>query len=150
MRQTADRPIAAQHVERTYFRNSLLACRGLDGVPDEVVVAVLNSCLICLFYRVTVQESAQKAFPQVKIKYLHQLPVFDGYSLDRPAEGDPDSSAQSRIVSLVHQLSTRCRRGSCLDDEQETGISLERLILQLYGLPPDIAPALWERTYGTA
>src|SRR5262249_41649273 len=31
IRQTADRPIAARHVGRTYFRNSLLACGGVRG-----------------------------------------------------------------------------------------------------------------------
>jgi len=77
LRQTADRPIAALHREPTYFRNSVLACRGLPGVPDALVVAWLNSSLVTRFHRAMVRESGQRAFPQVKVGHLRQLPWPD-------------------------------------------------------------------------
>ena len=75
LRQTAPRPICALHKEPTYFRNSVLACRGLAGTPHEAVVAWLNSTAVGYFHMKKTREANQKAFPQVKIKHLRALPV---------------------------------------------------------------------------
>ncbi|HMP59113.1 MAG TPA: N-6 DNA methylase, partial [Gemmatales bacterium] len=48
LRQTASRPLAARHRGRGHFRNSLLACWGVEAVPDAVVVAILNSALMAV------------------------------------------------------------------------------------------------------
>lgn len=83
IRQTATRPIACIHTAPTYFRNSVLACRGLDGLPHEVVVAWLNSTAIGFFHCSKVREANQRAFPQVKVKHLRALPLppFDNTTI---------------------------------------------------------------------
>jgi hypothetical protein len=147
LRQTADRPIATRHMNPTYFRNTLLACRGLNGVPDEVVVAVLNSCLMCLIYRSQVRESGQRAFPQVKIRYLHELPLF---ATDRLHEPAGDVTVGDRLVELVHEVEAVVAGGVAFESESTIGLGIEELVLQLYGLPPQLADDLWRETYGSA
>ena len=75
LRQTADRPIAALHTEPTYFRNSVLACFGIEGWPHEVTVSWLNSSVIADYHRTRVREAGQAAFPQLKLKHLRDLPM---------------------------------------------------------------------------
>lgn len=75
LRQTAKRPIAAKHSEPTYFRNSIIACRGVSEVPVDAVVAWLNSSAVAVFHMTSVREANQKAFPQVKIRHLRDLPA---------------------------------------------------------------------------
>jgi hypothetical protein len=77
LRQTAARPIAALHTDPTYFRNSVLACFGLDGVDDARVVAWLNSTPIGWYHRTRIAESNQRTFPQVKLRHLRDLPLPD-------------------------------------------------------------------------
>ena len=75
LRQTADRPRAALHVEPTWFRNSLLACRGIEGLDDAVLVAFLNSELAAEVHRARFRDARQRTFPQVKISHLNELPL---------------------------------------------------------------------------
>ena len=75
LRQTASRPIAALHAEPGYFRNSVLACMGLPGLPHEVAVAWLNSSAVAHYHTAGVREASQLAFPQVKLKHLRDLPL---------------------------------------------------------------------------
>lgn len=75
LRQTAAHPIAALHIEPTYFRNSLLACRGLEGIPHLVTVAWLNSSIIAWYHVVRLREATQRSFPQLKIGHLRDLPL---------------------------------------------------------------------------
>lgn len=77
VRQTALRPIAAEHHEPTYFRNSALACMGIEGVPHSAVVEWLNSDVVGWYHRRMVRESNQRTFPQVKVKHLRDLPMPD-------------------------------------------------------------------------
>jgi SAM-dependent methyltransferase len=77
LRQTADRPIAALHTQPAYFRNSVLACRGLDGVDHALVVAWLNNSLTARYHRATVREAGQRSFPQLKVRHLRELPLPD-------------------------------------------------------------------------
>jgi hypothetical protein len=82
LRQTAARPMAALHSEPTYFRNSVLACYGIPGVRDELLVAWLNSSAVARFHQASVREAGQRTFPQLKIRHLRHLPMprFDAWS----------------------------------------------------------------------
>jgi hypothetical protein len=75
LRQTAHRPIAARHTSPTYFRNSVLACEGIEGVDDRALVALLNSSPVAFYHRHSQADSRQRAFPQVKVRHLASLPI---------------------------------------------------------------------------
>jgi len=75
LRQTASRPVAALHADATYFRNSVLACLGLPGLPHAVAVAWLNSSAVAHYHVAAVREASQISFPQVKLKHLRDLPL---------------------------------------------------------------------------
>jgi hypothetical protein len=75
LRQTAVRPVAALHVAPAYFRNSVLACHGIPGVDPALVVAWLNSSVVGWYHRARVRESRQRAFPQLKLRHLRDLPA---------------------------------------------------------------------------
>jgi len=74
VRQTADRPIAALHVDPGPFRNSLLACAPPEGLDPRFVLAVLNSDLAAAWHRARFRDARQRAFPQVKVHHLRSLP----------------------------------------------------------------------------
>ena len=73
LRQTADRPIAAQNPGLT-FRNSVLAGFGVPGLPIEVCLAILNSSTAARIHRALSFDAAQRTFPQVKIAHLRRFP----------------------------------------------------------------------------
>jgi hypothetical protein len=100
IRQTAAYPIVGPREHADYFRNSLLALYPpRDGTDVRYLVGLLNSRLIRHVYRRTVQESQQKAFPQVKVRSLRQLPIR---KIDL---GDPkDKLRHDRMVELVQQM----------------------------------------------
>ncbi|NQT85483.1 N-6 DNA methylase [bacterium] len=75
LRQTANRPIAARHVEPTYFRNSILACSGIAGTDDAELVALLNSSAVGFYHRHSQADGRQQTFPQVKVGHLASLPI---------------------------------------------------------------------------
>ena len=101
IRQTADCPIAARHRNETYFRNSLLACRGLPGVPETVVIAFLNSALYAWLHRAAAQDANQRAFPQVKVRHLHSLPGIPADGMNRLVDGRPIHDAIHSAVLEV-------------------------------------------------
>ena len=74
LRQTASRPIAAMHRQPTYFRNSVLACYGIEDIPNGSMVALLNSDLFGWLHLRNRRDAQQRAFPQVKIGHLSCLP----------------------------------------------------------------------------
>ena len=137
LRQTADRPIACRHVERTYFRNSVLACRGVPGVADEVIVAVLNSELIRQWYRADVQESGQRAFPQVKVRNLRRLPMFPTPTSDRIID------ELTRLVTAIEQQAPSVI---------EIGLrqEVEAIVCDLYRLPKELTEWLVDAVSGVA
>lgn len=112
LRQTAKRPVAAAHSNPTYFRNSVLACRGLPSVPLELVLAWLNSSAVGVFHMTKVREANQRVFPQVKVKHLRALPLPDW------------KIAQSLLSTNVKTLVSKAGQGdvSALD-ELDTAIS---------------------------
>ena len=138
VRQTADRPIAARHTERTYFRNSLLACGGVGGVPDTVVVAFLNSALYAWLHRKAAMDANQKAFPQVKIRHLQSLPAIPVEALSRSTSGGRVSDLMDVVVQ---ELETITRD----DEERRTDrlLTLERYVLEAFDLPAEAATLLW-------
>jgi hypothetical protein len=124
LRQTSDRPIAARHVDPTYFRNSVLACAGLPDVPVEVTLAVLNSELIARWYRSRFGDANQRSFPQIKIRNLQQLPMFDrAVSVD----------VAEVIVERVRSIEEAARAGnvSAVDGLRA---EVEALVCRLYGV----------------
>ena len=133
IRQTARRPIAARHTEATYFRNSLLACAGLDGAPVEIVLAILHSEMIATFYRLQTSDSTQRAFPQVKIKHLRDLPLFERERLTLP--GDSSQTLEAFIKAKVEGLESDAVLREDYEQRGETWEELELAVLRLYNLP---------------
>jgi SAM-dependent methyltransferase len=74
LRQTADRPLAALHVQPGFFRNSLLACWPPAALDPAFVIAVLNSPILAAWHRARFADARQRAFPQVKVQHLRALP----------------------------------------------------------------------------
>ncbi|MDH3592910.1 MAG: methyltransferase domain-containing protein, partial [Planctomycetota bacterium] len=95
IRQTASRPIAALHRDPTFFRNSVLACRGIAGVAPELIVAWLNSSAVAWYHRTRVAEASQRAFPQVKLRHLRDLPM--------PDWTDPPEDLLKKVRSLTRR-----------------------------------------------
>jgi len=99
IRQTAAFPIVGPRQHADYFRNSLLALYAHEEMDARYLVGLLNSRLLRFVYGRLVQESAQKAFPQVKVRSLRALPI-------RPIKADdpPDQKRHNRMVALVQQM----------------------------------------------
>lgn len=113
LRQTGDRPIAARHVDPAYFRNSILACAGLPDVSVEVLLAVLNSDLIAGWYRARFCDSTQRSFPQIKVRNLQAMPIFDPCEMESTfaeivdlvrVREQLDCAVNDRIEELVRHL----------------------------------------------
>jgi len=102
LRQTASHPIAALHSKPTYFRNSVLACRGLPDVDDAVLVAWLNHPWIAAYHRAKVREAGQRAFPQLKMRHLRDLPL--PHLAQAPVRELADAVAREGRVELVQEL----------------------------------------------
>jgi len=139
VRQTADRPIAAQHRGPTFFRNSLLACAGMPGVPNAVMVAFLNSALFALLHRAAAQDANQKAFPQVKVRHLHSLPAVPVDVLNSQYESQVLREA---IIAAVHDAEAEAKADA--PPSQATLERIERMVLFAFGLSPDLAAVLME------
>ena len=109
VRQTASHPIVGPRRHAEYFRNSLLALYPpSDGRDVRFVVAVLNSRLMRYVYRVSVMESSQKAFPQVKVRSLRSLPIR---AIARGSRGDDEIhdllvTQVQRLIELYGSLET--------------------------------------------
>lgn len=124
LRQTADRPVAARHVEPTYFRNSALGCRGVPGRPDAAVLALLNSATYAVLHRTATGDARQRTFPQVKVGALRRLPL------------PPPGPAWDRLAQLGAQA--EAHPGAAL------GFELEATVLAALGLA-GFDPAAIER-----
>jgi hypothetical protein len=87
-------------------------------MADEVIVALLNSTLIALWYRSRVLDSGQRAFPQVKVKDLRRLPLPPG---------------QDEHVAVLDALTTTVRK---LVDSHDGELERDanRLVCKLYKL----------------
>jgi hypothetical protein len=121
LRQTADRPIAARHIHRCHFRNSVLALRVEEPFSVEYVLAVLNSDAAHWIYSALSIEAKQRVFPQVKIHALRKLPIPD------PSAGANRARA-AEIIEIVRRIESQPVPEKALLDE------LNRLVWDLYGL----------------
>jgi methylase of polypeptide subunit release factors len=140
IRQTAGYPIVGPRRHATYFRNSLLALYPpTDGRDVRYLVALLNSTLLRYVYRRLVQEAGQKAFPQVKVGSLRQLPI---YPLDL---ADPaDAARHAMLVTLVsHMLALYEQTAGTPDAAEQAAIrqalattdaQIDQQVYALYGL----------------
>lgn len=115
LRQTADRPIAALHTWPTYFRNSLLACRGVPGLDPAFVVAVLNAPTAAAWHRLRHRDARQRAFPQVKVGHLSAQPLPIG---DRSANARLHDAVAERVRALLHATPERIQRERSAIEEQ--------------------------------
>jgi hypothetical protein len=110
IRQTASRPIAASNHPPMRFRNSVLACWGIDGWPDPLSLAWLNSTAIAWYHQRKEAESRQRAFPQMKIRHLRQLPLPQWKPstvqliLSALAEESPDGQSIDLLVSSAFNI----------------------------------------------
>ncbi|HUT32215.1 MAG TPA: N-6 DNA methylase [Planctomycetota bacterium] len=118
VRQTASRPIAARHVEPTWFRNSVLACYGVPGLDDAALLSLLNSSLLAFYHRGCHPDSGQRAFPQVKVSHLQALPLARG---------------AGELASLVHRIETLAMAGRETEVRQARR-ALDQRACTLYGL----------------
>lgn len=136
LRQTARHPIAARHTVPTYFRNSVLACHGLAPIPDRVLVGFLNSTLYAYLHRARFMDSGQKAFPQVKIKHLHLLPMPPVNTLLAD-----DSALMRQIDGIVERLETA---GWGEELPVDVVDQLDVLVMQAFGLSAKLIPIMRE------
>jgi len=143
VRQTANRPIAALHRSPTYFRNSLLACRGVPDVPCGVVVALLNSTLFSFLHRSQFTDSNQRVFPQVKVKHLRNLPLFERSDLERETVLSDGSTltigvALGRVSSDIETAKAAGQTVQLPSLEW----TLNCLVLDLYSVNRELLPVL--------
>ncbi|MFH1419038.1 MAG: TaqI-like C-terminal specificity domain-containing protein [Planctomycetota bacterium] len=143
IRQTAPCPLVGPREHADYFRNSLLALyRPRDGTDVRYLVGLLNSRLIRYVYRQTVRESRQKAFPQVKVRSLRELPIRE-IDLDVPE----DKRRHDRMVQLVQQMfdlhkqlsAAKTPTGKTVLQRQidATNKQIDRQVYELYELSDD-------------
>lgn len=143
IRQTASYPIVGPRRHADYFRNSLLALYPPHDDRDvRFVVAILNSRLMRYVYRVLIAESAQRAFPQVKVRSLRSLPIR---AIDKESATDRnfhdilvssvdqmvELSVRAEMAETAHDREVIHRRAHALDKE------VDRLVDRMYSLSND-------------
>jgi len=146
VRQTAAYPIVGPRRHADYFRNSLLALYPPDDDRDvRFVVAILNSRLMRYVYSVTVKEASQRAFPQVKVRSLRELPIR---AIDM--DDDEQRHLHDALVRLVDSMlefqarlvdSPECGDRESLAHRIHTiDAEINQTVEQLYGLSePEVA-----------
>ena len=107
IRQTANRPIAAKHLSKTYFRNSVLACYGIESWSDEETVLWLNSTAVAFFHLNSIREARQNAFPQIKIGHLRNLPIPFGSIGDEEKREERSWNDNDQNVSSAFGFSAK-------------------------------------------
>ena len=117
LRQTADRPKAALHTEPTYFRNSLLATREVEGLDPRFIACVLNAQVLADWHRAAHCDARQRAFPQIKVRHLSAAPFPIAHRREDPSLHDAlvaaygDGPLVDRLVAEAFGISSN-RRGS--------------------------------------
>ena len=133
IRQTAPFPIVGPREHAEYFRNSLLALYSpRDGTDVRYVVGLLNSRLMRYVYSQTVLESRQRAFPQVKVRSLRELPVR---AIDRADARDV--ALHDQLVCLVQQMLDLHKATAVGRQASVTDGRIDQLVYELYDLTPD-------------
>ena len=103
IRQTGSRPIAAKHMPKLFFRNSILACYGIENWGDDAIIAWLNSTIVAFFHINSIPEARQLIFPQIKIGHLRNLPIPVG---SIPLQFDDDMDEQEKHIWIDQQVSS--------------------------------------------
>jgi len=125
IRQTAARPVAARHSHRCHFRNSILALKVPEGFSVEYLLGILNSEAAAMLYRALAPEAGQRAFPQIKVSVLRQLPIPDPRCRRNRA-------AVRRIERVVMTIESHMEAGKPAD--RQVG-KLNTLVWNIYGMP---------------
>ncbi len=152
IRQTAPHPIVGPREHADHFRNSLLALYApRDGTDVRYLVGLLNSRLIRWVYSRSVLESRQKAFPQVKVGSLRNLPIHK-IDLDIPK----DKLWHDRIVKRVRKMldlhrklaaaKTPTDKASVDRRINETNKQIDGFVYALYGLTDEEIRLIEEAT----
>jgi hypothetical protein len=141
IRQTAAYPVVGPREHATYFRNSLHALYPPDNGWDvRYVVGLLNSKLLRFAYVASVREAHQRAFPQVKLGPLGELPIRD-LRLDvqeERAQHDRMVDLVAGMLGLKHELTGA--RGSRVELEAriaELDRRIDAEVFRLYDLTED-------------
>lgn len=131
IRQTAAWPIVGPRRGAVYFRNSLLALDDPDdGIDARYYVGLLNSRLLRFWYRQSIQESGQRAFPQVKVASLRRLPIR------KPDLNNPGGRRRhDGLVALVAAM----LEAAAADPPDRVAISrldrqIDRAVYAIYGM----------------
>jgi hypothetical protein len=149
IRQTAAYPVVGPREHATYFRNSLHALYPPDNGWDvRYVVGLLNSKLLRFAYVTSVREAHQRAFPQVKLGPLGELPIRDLH-LDVGEERalhDRMVGMVASMLDLKHELagagdpasaSSRSSRAELEARVGELDRGIDREVFRLYDLTED-------------
>ena len=117
LRQTAARPMAAVHTAPTYFRNSLLAVREVEGLDPRFVASVLNAQVLADWHQAAHLDARQRAFPQLKVRHLRAAPFPIAHQSEDPSLHDAlvaaygDGPLVDRLVAEAFGMSSS-RTGS--------------------------------------
>jgi len=134
-RKTADCIIAAYDSDGYYFEQTLHGIIAKIAFPKlEFILAILNSKLYEYYYRNIVYQ-AGTIFPQVRIGFLKQLPI---YGIDR--KRSPEIEMHDRIVSIVNQILSLNKNSQTDHDYatiRECECQIDQLVYKLYDLTPE-------------
>ena len=125
-RQTASHLIATIDTEGRWFRNTIQCGWIRDEYKEKVnpyyILGLFNSLYFKFLYKKIVNESAGRAFPQVKMTYLKQLPI-------RIA----NEAQQTSVANLVMEILEKKKRDKN-DNTLEAEESIDNYIFDIYEL----------------
>lgn len=125
-RQTASHLIATIDTEGRWFRNTLQCGWVKPEYQDQLdiyyVLGLFNSLFFKYLYQKIVNESAGRAFPQVKITHLRKLPIKLA-----------PKSTQEIVINKVKEIITLKKQDRNLDT-RNIELQVDELIMDLYGL----------------
>jgi len=136
LRQTASYPIAARHVHRCHFRNSVLGLRVPHGFSVEYLLGILNSQICHLLFAALSPETHQRTFPQVKIGKLKKLPI-----------PDPRAPGKKRLVRQIESLVRRLEH-EAPTLEKDLLDELNSVVCEIYEVGPYVVSSLADHLPG--
>jgi hypothetical protein len=125
-RQTAPNLVASIDTEGRWFRNTIQCCWVKEEYKDLIdlyyILGVFNSSYFKYLYKKIVNESAGKAFPQVKITHLRKLPI----KIIAKVEQEP-------IIKIVQNILEEKRNDKNINTSS-LEVKIDELVMDLYGL----------------
>jgi hypothetical protein len=113
VRQTARFPIAAP-ADGVAFRNSILACFGVEGHPAEALLAYLNAAPVRWLHFMR-HRDARQGMPQVKIAHLRAIPRLEpGPAADLATLGEA-LGRRNEGITVAEQRALDDRVATALD-----------------------------------